>query len=82
MTSGDEYRRRAAILGKMLGHLGNRSARAKFKNKQCALLEQADNQDWLDGKTVLSGGANRPQLPDVEVERLAERMTDNTASKL
>jgi hypothetical protein len=53
MTSANEYRRRAAVVGKMVRHRGNRSTRAKFKDKQCALLEQATGEDWLEGKAVL-----------------------------
>jgi hypothetical protein len=52
MTSGDDYRKRAGVVGQKLGRGGNRGTRAMLKNKRSGLLEQAANQDWLDGKAV------------------------------
>jgi hypothetical protein len=61
MASADEYRRRAAVIGQKLGRHPNKGTRAMLKNKRCALLEQAANQDWLEGKTgvaTTTTGAN------------------------
>jgi hypothetical protein len=63
MTSADEYRRRAAAVGQKLGRRPNKGTRAMLKNKRCGLLEQAENQDWLDGKSGLAAAATRADLP-------------------
>jgi hypothetical protein len=63
MTGGDEYRKRAAVVGQKLGRRPNRGTRTMLKNKHCALLEQAANQDWLDGKMSVLTPAKKRALP-------------------
>ena len=54
MTKADQYRKRAAALCKRLKPSQVQKT-TPVGRKQKALLDMADNEDWLDGKTKASG---------------------------
>jgi hypothetical protein len=52
--SADDYRKRAAAIGKRLKHIAKndkKRGRELLRRKQQALLALADNEDWLAGKS-------------------------------
>ena len=50
--SADDYRKRAAAIGKRLGRKGERQHGLELlRRKEQALLDLADNEDWLSGKS-------------------------------
>ena len=55
MAKAEDYRKRAAVLGKRMrsGPLPKTPMGRKHK----ALTDMADNEDWLDGKTLLAAKA-------------------------
>ena len=55
MAKAEDYRKRAAVLGKRMrpGPLPKTTMGRKHK----ALTDMADNEDWLDSKTLLAAKA-------------------------
>jgi hypothetical protein len=49
MTKAENYRKRAAVLGKRMKP-GQVQSTTSLGRKQKALTDMADNEDWLDGK--------------------------------
>jgi hypothetical protein len=58
MTRADEYRKRAAAILKKTKVRLTAAGREKLTHKAQGLLEQADNQDWLEGKSVVRNGTD------------------------
>jgi hypothetical protein len=48
-SKGDQYRKRADVLGKNIKKRSGKD-RPAMQKKQKALNDMADNEDWLDGK--------------------------------
>jgi hypothetical protein len=53
MTEADGYRKRAVVATDKSKARLPKAARKALLHKAQGLKEQADNQDWLDGKSVL-----------------------------
>ena len=68
MSKGDDYRKRAKALAGALKSR-NKVDRPVIQKKQKALLDLADNEDWLDGKPPkrLTADACRQQAVNCRV---------------
>ena len=67
-SSADDYRKRAAAIGKRLGRVGDKKYGLKLvRRKQQALLDLADNEDWLAGRS--KERANPRTKPKAKVRR-------------
>jgi len=51
MAKAEDYRKRAAVLGKRM-RSGPTLPKTPLGRKHKALTDMADNEDWLDGKTL------------------------------
>ena len=50
MTSADKYRKRADELDRAIKQRTGKAAKDALRNKQKALRDLADGEDWLEGK--------------------------------
>jgi hypothetical protein len=55
LSTAEKYRKRASAVSAQLRQLRNGDRRTKLLDMAWALTEQADNYDWLDGKTKPDG---------------------------
>jgi hypothetical protein len=55
MAKAKDYRKRAAVLGKRMRW--GPWPKTPMGRKHKALTDMADNEDWLDGKTLLAAKA-------------------------
>ncbi len=67
-SGADDYRKRAAAIGKRLGRVGDKKYGLELvRRKQQALLDLADNEDWLAGRS--KERANPRTKPKARVRR-------------
>ena len=68
-SSADDYRKRAAAIGKRLKHVKSDKKHGVelLRRKQQALLALADNEDWLAGKSKEKAKMRRRVRPAASV---------------